>query len=351
MKKILSINTLAALLMAGAAFTACSSEDTIIDEQPVVNPTQKTVTMTVKASKDEVAGTRGLELVGKTLKAVWKTTDVIKVYKYNQWSTPVGTLHPTSNTSGTATLRGEVSNVNENEKLVLAIGGGGVNYDFTGQKGVLYRNDDPDNSIESIYDYASAGTTQQSFYAHFLKDGDNDILTLSSSNTNTAYSETYDKATASFINQAAIVKFTLQDKSGKAVNASQFDISCIDDASRILLTSVQAGGGILSVVPDTPTNELYVAILCQSSETAMNYRFTAYSDDTYTLNKSLSGYLFQPGKYYAISSILGAALYIIPVELGAPQDIASVLCVGAGFALTVLAERFNWHTHGGSPNL
>lgn len=303
MKKILSINTLAALLMAGAAFTACSSEDTIIDEQPVVNPTQKTVIMTVQASKDEVAGTRGLSLSGSTLNAVWKTTDVIKVYKYNLWSTPVGTLHPTSNTSGTATLRGEVSvsDVNENEKLVLAIGGGGVNYDFTGQKGMLNRSDDPDNSIESKYDYASAGITQQSFYAHFLKDGDNDILTLSSSNTNTKYSETYDKATASFINQAAIVKFTLQDKSGNAVNASQFDISCIDDASRILLTSVQAGGGTLSVVPDTPTNELYVAILCQSSETAKNYRFTAYSDDTYTLNKSLSGYLFQPGKYYEVT--------------------------------------------------
>lgn len=61
--------------------------------------------------------------------------------------------------------------------------------------------------------------------------------------------------------------------------------------------------------------------------------------------------VFRPGKYYAISSIIGAALSIIPVELGAPQDIASILCVGVGFALTVLAERFNWHTHGDSSNL
>lgn len=331
MKKFLSINTLAALLMVGAAFTACSSDDTIITDQPVVNPTQKTVIMTVQASKDEVAGTRGLSLSGSTLNAVWKTTDVIKVYKYNLWSTPVGTLHPTSNTSGTATLRGEVSNVNENEKLVLAIGGGGVNYDFIGQKGMLNRSDDPDNSIESKYDYASAGITQQSFYAHFLKDGDNDILTLSSSNTNTAYSETYDKATASFINQAAIVKFTLQDKSGNAVNASQFDISCIDDASRILLTSVQAGGGTLSVVPDTPTNELYVAILCQSSETAMNYRFTAYSDDTYTLNKSLSGYLFQPGKYYEVTMKMKAegGWSTVDLSTSTPTSGGSTIDIGA----------------------
>lgn len=298
--------SLAALLIAGANFTACSSEDNIIEEQPVT-PAQKTYTMTVQASKGEVASTRGLSLSGSTLNKVWKTTDEIKVYKYNQWSTPVGTLHPTSNTSGTATLRGEVSDVNENDKLVLAIGGGGVNYDFTGQKGVLYRNDDPDNSIESKYDYASAGIVQQTFYAHFLKDGDKDILTLSSSNENIKNSDTYPKATASFINQAAIVKFTLQDKSGNAVNASQFDISCTDEASQILLINGQAGGGTLSVVPDTPTNVLYVAILCQSSETAQNYNFTAYSDDTYTLNKPVSGYLFQPGKYYEVTLKMKAA--------------------------------------------
>ena len=295
--------SLAVLLIAGAAFTACSSEDNIIEEQPV-NPAEKTYTLTVQASKNEVASTRGLSLSGSTLNKVWKTTDEIKVYKYNQWSTPVGTLHPTSNTSGTATLTGTVADVKENDKLVLAIGGGGVNYDFTGQKGVLYRSDDPDNSIESKYDYASAGIVLQTFYAHFLREN---ILTLSSSNENIEYSDTYPKATASFVNRAAIVKFTLQDKSGNAVNASQFDISCPDEASRILLTSVQAGGGTLSVVPDTPTNVLYVAILCQSSETAMNYRFTTYSDDTYTLNKSVSGYLFQPGKYYEVTLKMKAA--------------------------------------------
>ena len=59
---------------------------------------------------------------------------------------------------------------------------------------------------------------------------------------------------------------------------------------------------------------------------------------------------FRPGKYYATSSVIGAVLYVAPVTLGVPQDIASVLCVAGGFALTVLAERFNWHTHGGAPN-
>lgn len=61
-------------------------------------------------------------------------------------------------------------------------------------------------------------------------------------------------------------------------------------------------------------------------------------------------HIFRPGKFYAISSIIAAALYVIPVELGAPADIASVVCVGSGFALTVLSERYNWHTHGRSPD-
>ena len=283
--------SLAALLMVGAAFTACSSDDNIIEEQPVVNPTQKTVTMTVMATKGDI--TRGLSLDGKTLNTVWKTTDEVKVYKYNSWKEPVGILHPTSNTSGTATLTGTVTGVNEKDQLALYIGGSGMEYDFTGQKGVLYRDDDPENSIESKYDYASAGVSGAPFYAYFV---DDNILTLSSSK------DTYTKATASFTNDvAAIVKFTLMDKDNKPVNASQFNISCTSDASYISLKRSQTGGGTLSVVPNTPGNVLYVAISCQSSTTSQNYNFTAYSDDTYTLNKSLSGYLFQPGQYYEIT--------------------------------------------------
>ena len=299
--------SLAALLMVGAAFTACSSDDNIIEEQPVVNPTKNTVTMTVMATKGDI--TRGLSLDGQTLNTVWKTTDVIKVYKQMpSGSTPVGTLNPTSNTSGIATLTGTVSDVDENDKLLLFIGVGGIEYDFTGQKGVLYRDDDPENSIESKYDYASSGLTGAPFYAHFLKDGENDILTLSSSNINEKYSTTYDKATATFTNDvAAIVKFTLLDKDNKPVNASQFNISCTSNASYISLKRSQTGGGTLSVVPNTPSNVLYVAISCQSSTTSKNYNFTAYSDDTYTLNKELSGYLFQPGKYYEVTLKMKAA--------------------------------------------
>ena len=57
--------------------------------------------------------------------------------------------------------------------------------------------------------------------------------------------------------------------------------------------------------------------------------------------------IFQPGKFYAISSFVGSACYVVPVALGASDDIASVLCVAVGFGLTVLSDRFDWHTRSG----
>ena len=61
--------------------------------------------------------------------------------------------------------------------------------------------------------------------------------------------------------------------------------------------------------------------------------------------------VFKPGKFYAISAVIGAVFFVVPAELGAPQDIGSALCVAAGFALTVFAERYNWRTRGGAAKM
>ena len=80
MKKMMTnIKTLAALLMAGVAFAACSSSDDSIIDQPV-NPTApKTYTMTVQASKGDAAATRGLSLDGKTLNVKWNEGEEVIV--------------------------------------------------------------------------------------------------------------------------------------------------------------------------------------------------------------------------------------------------------------------------------
>ena len=76
---ISSIKTLAIQLMVGVAFAACSSDDDIVNEQPV-NPTEpKTYTMTIRASKGDDAGTRGLSLDGKTLNVKWNEGEEVIV--------------------------------------------------------------------------------------------------------------------------------------------------------------------------------------------------------------------------------------------------------------------------------
>ena len=80
MKKCFSnIRTLAALLMAGAAFAACSSDDNSIEQS--ANPTApKTYTLTINASKGD-ASTRALALNGTKLVAKWADGDELYVYK------------------------------------------------------------------------------------------------------------------------------------------------------------------------------------------------------------------------------------------------------------------------------
>ena len=68
---------MAALLMAGAAiFTACSSDDAVVEQTPEQSA-DKTYTLTVQASKG--MGTRALTLdettTPNTLNATWETTE------------------------------------------------------------------------------------------------------------------------------------------------------------------------------------------------------------------------------------------------------------------------------------
>ena len=199
MKK--NIRTLAALLMAGAAFTACSNDDNLINEQPV-NPTTK-YTMTVNATKGDDATTRGLSLSGKTLSAKWAATDHVSVFP-EAWSstttlTPIGTLTAAASATGSTSLAGEVetTNLNTGDKVQMLFPR--ATWDYTGQKGVLLAEDDADNAIEKKYDYALATPE----------------VTVDGSNIT---------ADAAFESQQAIVKFNLQDAGGSAINATSLKI-------------------------------------------------------------------------------------------------------------------------------
>ena len=208
MKK--DIRTLAALLMAGAAFTACSNDDNLINEQPV-NPTTK-YTMTVNATKGD-DGTKGsnraLALDGKTLKVKWAGTDRVAVFP-EAWSrTPLGTLTAAASETGSTTLTGDLTgtvHVNDNLNLLFPR----AEWSYTGQKGILLSDE---NSIEKKYDYALADVE--------VAEIDGEKITTT--------------ANANFASQQAIVKFILKNNDGSADLAA--DKLTISAASNKLVTN------------------------------------------------------------------------------------------------------------------
>lgn len=82
------IYSMAALLVAGAAFTACSSSENDIENGQPEQPEAKKYTLTVEAGKGEYvapAGTRAtLDFVGDDLQASWEQyEDMVKAYVDN----------------------------------------------------------------------------------------------------------------------------------------------------------------------------------------------------------------------------------------------------------------------------
>lgn len=196
MKKILSsTKMLAALLMAGAAFTACSETDNIVEEQPSAARTYK---MTVDATMGDDAQTRGLYLDSSALKVKWYNTDQVSVFPAAWSRTAYGALNAAASDNGSTTLTGDLTTLpTAGDHLNLLFPR--ATWDYTGQKGVLLSDA---NSIEKKYDYALAPVTVNSVSG-------NAITTT----------------TANFASQQAIVKFTLQDQGGNAIKATSLNIS------------------------------------------------------------------------------------------------------------------------------
>ena len=201
MKK--NILSMAVLLMASATvFTACSSDDNIISEQPA-QPTDK-YTMTINASKGgDTANSRtsrALSLSGKTLNVKWAATDEVSVFPESMGTDPMGTLTAAASETGSTTLTGDLTSApSVGDKLNLLFPRATWNY--TGQTGVLLSDA---NSIEKKYDYALAEV-------EVAEVNGNTITTTGDAN---------------FASQQAIVKFILKNKSdNSSLNASSLTIS------------------------------------------------------------------------------------------------------------------------------
>ena len=109
MKKFSKYYMLAALLVAGAAFEACTNDDEIIASSDM----QKVYTMTVDAVSG--ANTRSLTESDGALTAAWNADDEVVVY--NADGDSVGTLKPVE--AGATKLKGTVSDVEVGDELTL----------------------------------------------------------------------------------------------------------------------------------------------------------------------------------------------------------------------------------------
>ncbi len=278
MKKIQSsIKMLAALLVAGAAFTACSSDDNTASEQPV-NPAQQTYTLTVNAAKGSNATTRALSLSGSTLNATWGAGEVVKVY--NASSEEIATLTPVTAGSASADLTGTITGTvpSVNDALTLKF----LSASYTSQDGTLAY-------IGANCDYATASVTVSSV-------GGGTITTTD----------------ATFTNQQAIVKFTLTDKSSNDISATQL--------------VVNDGTTDYTIIPASATSEIYVAIPGISNKAISLTATVGY--DIYTFKKS--SVTFSNGSYYAITVKLEK---VVPeaVDLGLTSGVKwANMNVGAG---------------------
>ena len=267
MKKFMkSIQMMAALLLAVAATTACSKEDNAIDEQtPATTGAPKTYTLTVTASKGGEATTRALSIDDTgALNATWTKGETVSVYSVTgegiteaESLNPVGTL--TAQGSGaTTTLTGtfdEGYTPTFGAKLRLKVN---EKPDYKTQDGTL-------EYIAANCDYAVADVT---------------ITKVNGDEVNGYEVKT---TAATFVNQQAIVKFSLMRPNGKTPLAAKS-------------MKVTYGSSTYNVTLDTPASDIFVAIPGKSKKTVT---LSVTSDDG-NFDYETSDITFENGKYYAI---------------------------------------------------
>ena len=230
------------LAAVAVAFVSCEKENTPVDG---------TFTLTVDASKEGTKGTKQLGLDGSTLNATWAAGEQVKVYK---GETLLGTLTPQTTGSAHTKLSGTLEGtIAVGDVLTLKF----LSPDYGSQDGTLAY-------IAANCDYAVATVTVSGFSGDATKT----IETTGHAN---------------FVNQQAIVKFSLKDTSNADISATQLVVN--DGATDYTINRASAA------------SEIYVAIPGFNGQTV---RLTAtVGSVAYTYEKS--GATFTNGQYYEIT--------------------------------------------------
>ena len=252
MKKIYSIFMAVALFVAGVTMTGCQKDN----NDPEQKAEAKTYKMSIKASMgadDQANGQRKvLGLDGNTLNATWAIGEKVTVYNETKGAALGGYLEA-QEAGASTTLLGELSGeVETGDLLTLKF----CSPNYAAQAGTL-------DYISANCDYAVAENVE-----------------VSSVDGETIYTE----QAATFANQQAIVKFTLQD----AANSSAIS------ASELV---VELAGATYTITPAAAASELFVALpACSAQDIALT---ATVGTDTYTYEKT--GVSFANGQYYPIT--------------------------------------------------
>ena len=305
---------LAALLMAGAAFAACSSDDNIVEEQPA-NPTQHTYTMTIEATKGgDAATTRALALDGNTLNATWQTTDKVAVYNYTQQAALGGYLSPQSD-GASATLTGSLTG-SVKEGNIVFLRWPSVNANYTGQDGTL-------ETIAQRYDYTT-GIAK---------------VTSVDGTTIGAEDSSHSGDPVLFTNNQAIVKFTLTDKATDApIRATQLTIDAKDSQGSSLIQSLTYPDtytlGPITINRTTPTDNVVYAALPFSGQANFTFALTA-TDGTHNYTYEKAGVTMLNGRYYEVKVKMTRDTYPIALNEVTSDYLGSVVTTDGSVYATV----------------
>ena len=284
MKKM-KVFSLAALLIAGVAFTACSSDNDIIEEQQPVIPTQQTYTLTIKATKGENA-TRALAIDGSDITATWEKNDRVTVYNETKHAALDGYLK--AETSGAETTMEGVftGTVEVGDRLTLKF----CSPNYNKQGGTLAY-------IAAFCDYATA--------------------TVNVASINNVYGHVYIvpvEPTTTFTNQQAIVKFSLKNSDGSELPNNTSEVRV-----------VVGGSKVYTITPTPASNDIFVALPAVSNQKVT--LSATVGSETYVYTKT--DVTFANGKYYTIS----------PVKMQSGGQTLAETLTEAGDIVTVM---YNW---------
>ncbi len=276
MKNLMSFAVTILMVLSGAVMTGCSHDDDAKPEEHIRLHLRVTAH---KGGGDDVdVKSRALAPSedGKSIVSTWKKGDVVLVY-YNEYSNYYKNCgQVTADSDGkSTTLSGDIEfwTSRADPHFFLLVHPGIEPVDYTGQNGVLFSKDNADKSIESNYDFSNA------VIKLFVKEGQgiNDVE-------------------GHFLNQQAIVKFSLKDEDDKPINATRLII----DADEMLLKRTivdkdeHETGNRLIVDTPTPMSDIHVVLADFKGDHMAVTAITENSAYTYYGEN----YKYEKSKYY-----------------------------------------------------